>query len=110
MAIEVITASTMTSNATAHSAQCIGEDRWVVSWLPDRTLTGEQAVTAMTIASTVASRTVTAGDPEWAVLDDWALELGLTAPEAIGLACRPRHHPNTVATVVPTIGPDRIIT
>lgn len=75
----------MTSNVTAHSAQCVGEDSWVVSWLPGRTLTGEQAVTAMTIASTVASHEVKVGDPEWAVLDDWALELGLTAREATGM-------------------------
>jgi hypothetical protein len=75
----------MTSNVTAHSARCVGEDRWVVSWLPGRTLTGEQAVTAMTIASTVASHEVNAADPEWAVLDDWALELGLTAREATGM-------------------------
>jgi len=85
VAIEVITASTMTSDVTAHSARCLGEDRWVVSWLPGCTLTGEQAVTAMAIASTVAGHVVTAHDAEWAVLDDWALELGLTAREAIGL-------------------------
>jgi hypothetical protein len=88
VAIEVITASTMTSNVTAHSARCVGEDRWEVSWLPGRTFTGEQAVTAMTIASTVASHEVKFGDPEWAVLDDWALELGLTAGEATGLLAR----------------------
>jgi hypothetical protein len=75
----------MTSNVTDHSARCVGEDRWVVSWLPGRTLTGEQAVTAMTIASTVGSHEVKFDDPEWAVLDDWALELGLTAREATGL-------------------------
>src|SRR5262245_13529181 len=100
----------MTSDATAHSAHCIGDDRWVVSWLPERTLSGEQAVTAMTIAVTVAGRTVVTGDPEWAVIDDWALELGLTAPEAIGLACQPCHQPSSAPTIVPTIGPDRIIT
>lgn len=91
MAIEVITASTMTSDVTAHLARCVGQDRWVVSWLPGRTLTGEQAVTAMTIASTVGTHEVRTGDPEWAVLDDWALELGLTAREAIGLVATENH-------------------
>ncbi|NUS55620.1 MAG: hypothetical protein HOV66_12300 [Streptomycetaceae bacterium] len=79
----------MTSDATAHSARCVGGDRWVVTWLPGRMLTGEQAVTAMTIASTLATHEVSVGDPEWAVLDDWALELGLTAREAVSLIAKP---------------------
>ncbi|RJO75310.1 hypothetical protein D5S18_15945 [Nocardia panacis] len=80
----------MTSDETTHMARCVGGDRWVVSWLPGRTLTGRQAVTAMTIATTLA------GSPnptttEWAVLDDLALELGLTAREAIFMVARENH-------------------
>jgi hypothetical protein len=106
VAIEVVSASTMTSDLTQHIARCVGGDRWVVSWLPGRTLSGQQAVTAMTIASSVASvDSVGPGDPptdaEWATLDSMALELGLTGREAVYMvtsenrdirqAPRPRH-------------------
>ena len=83
MAIEVVSASMMTSDRTQHIARCVGGDRWVVSWLPGRTLSGQQAVTAMTIASTVDDRQL--GDAEWAMVDSMALELGLTGREALGM-------------------------
>ncbi|WP_028476490.1 hypothetical protein [Nocardia sp. CNY236] len=90
MAIEVVSASTMTSDETTHMARCVGGDRWVVTWLPGRTLTGQQAVTAMTIASTVASSPASSAE-EWAVLDDLALELGLTANEAVFMVAEEHH-------------------
>ncbi|MET8426051.1 hypothetical protein ACFXG4_15415 [Nocardia sp. NPDC059246] len=89
MAIEVVSASMMTSDLTAHIARCVGGDRWVVSWLPGRTLSGQQAVTAMTIASTVADQAPS--DAEWALLDGLALELGLTAREAVGMVATENH-------------------
>ncbi|MTE12950.1 hypothetical protein GLP40_09205 [Nocardia sp. CT2-14] len=79
----------MTSDLTAHIARCVGGDRWVVSWLPGRTLSGQQAVTAMTIASTVAGHSL--GDAEWAMLDGLALALGLTAREAVGMVATEQH-------------------
>ncbi|MBL1079103.1 hypothetical protein JK358_32335 [Nocardia sp. 2] len=79
----------MTSDLTQHIARCVGGDRWVVSWLPGRTLSGQQAVTAMTIASTVADRTPS--DSEWAVLDGLALGLGLTAREAVHMVRTEKH-------------------
>ncbi len=90
MAIEVVSASTMTSDETTHMARCVGGDRWVVSWLPGRTLTGRQAVTAMTIASTVATSPIPS-TAEWALLDDLALELGLTANEAVFMVTEENH-------------------
>ncbi|WP_039799541.1 hypothetical protein [Nocardia araoensis] len=90
MAIEVVSASTMTSDETAHMARCVGGDRWVVSWLPGRTLTGRQAVTAMTIASTVATSPIPS-TTEWALLDGLALELGLTANEAVFMVAEENH-------------------
>jgi hypothetical protein len=71
----------MTSDLTQHIARCVGGDRWVVSWLPGRTVTGQQAVTAMTIAATVSDREPS--DAEWAQLESMALELGLTAREVM---------------------------
>ncbi|MBB5911594.1 hypothetical protein BJY24_000461 [Nocardia transvalensis] len=89
MAIEVVSASMMTSDMTRHIARCVGGDRWVVSWLPGRTLSGQQAVTAMTIASTVTHRDTT--EAEWAMLDNMALELGLTAREAVYMVASEDH-------------------
>ncbi|WP_245663465.1 hypothetical protein [Nocardia inohanensis] len=89
MAIEVVSASMMTSDLTQHIARCVGGDRWVVSWLPGRTLSGQQAVTAMTIASNVAGAPPT--DIEWAVLDGLALELGLTGREAVWMVQTEQH-------------------
>ncbi|MQY28078.1 hypothetical protein [Nocardia aurantia] len=80
MAIEVVSSSIMTSDMTRHIARCVGGDRWVVSWLPGRTLSGQQAVTAMKLASR-GDREPT--EAEWTVLDGMALELGLTGREAV---------------------------
>ncbi|MFQ6328116.1 hypothetical protein [Nocardia sp. NBC_01009] len=90
MAIEVVSASMMTSDETTHMARCVGGDRWVVSWLPGRTLTGQQAVTAMTIATTVEAHDEPT-DAAWAMLDDLALDLGLTAREAVYMVAIENH-------------------
>lgn len=100
----------MTSEGTRHVARCVGGDRWVVSWLPGRTLSGQQAVTAMTIAVMVSDRdtqpqrdaadTTPPRDPPgpaartetaWTRLDAMALELGLTSREAIYLVASEHH-------------------
>ncbi|WP_040791416.1 hypothetical protein [Nocardia paucivorans] len=90
MAIEVVSSSIMTSDVTPHIARCVGGDMWVVSWLPGRTLTGRQAMAAMTVAGMVA----TAGRPiegDWSPLDDLAHVLGLTGREAAFLVAVENH-------------------
>jgi hypothetical protein len=78
----------MSSPDTPHSATVTGGG-WQVSWLPGRTLDRNQAITAMTIASTVGGRGVPRADnPIWLHLDGWAAELGLTAPAAVARAAR----------------------
>lgn len=62
----------MVSEATEHHADYVGQDRWVVDYLPGRTLTQIQAKAAMRIA--VA--------PEQLEVERWAATLGLTAAEA----------------------------
>jgi hypothetical protein len=97
VAIEVVASSIMTSDVTPHVARCVGGDLWVVSWLPGRTLTGRQAVTAMTIAATVA----TSGLPvegDWTALDGLALELGLTGREAAFMVARENHDYRRIRT------------
>jgi hypothetical protein len=88
VAIEVVSSSIMTSDMTRHIARCVGGDRWVVSWLPGRTLSGQQAVTAMKLASR-GDREPT--EAEWAVLDTMALELGLTGREAVFMIAAEDH-------------------
>ena len=54
----------MTCNATGHTAQR-GETGWQVSWLPGRSLTRNQAVTAMVLAE-VAAQDPKPGGPDLA--------------------------------------------
>jgi hypothetical protein len=83
-----ITETEMTSDLTRHTARAAGGG-WTVSWLPGRTLTQNQAVTAMTIAEIVAEH---AGDlagsgSAWRIhVDGWAAELGITGPHAVAEA------------------------
>lgn len=66
----------MVSDATAHHADYVGDERWVVDFLPGRQLTQAQAKAAMQIA--VA--------PEQLEVQRWAAALGMTAAEARGYA------------------------
>nr|WP_082940358.1 MULTISPECIES: hypothetical protein [unclassified Nocardia] len=73
MAVHVIGRSLMTSDQTGHQATCVGGGRWVVSFLPGRTLDAQQATAAMQVADITTD------------LESWARLLGLTAGEAVGL-------------------------
>jgi hypothetical protein len=84
-----ITDTHMSSLDTPHTATVTGGG-WQVSWLPGRTLDRNQAITAMTIASTVGGNGVPRADnPIWMHLDGWAAELGLTGPTAVARAAKP---------------------
>ncbi|MBF6193519.1 hypothetical protein [Nocardia implantans] len=76
MAVQVIGRSLMTSDQTEHQAKCVGSGGWVVSFLPGRTLTIEQATAAMQAAEAVAAV---------GMLADL---VGLTTLETVGLAMR----------------------
>ncbi|NKY84792.1 hypothetical protein [Nocardia veterana] len=89
MAIEVVSASMITSDSTHHIARCVGGDHWVVSWLPGRTLTGAQAVAAMKLAGALVDGAP--GDTDWPALDAMALPLGLTGREAVYLVAYEQH-------------------
>lgn len=62
----------MTSTATEHHADYVGDGRWVVSYLPGRQFDARTARTAMFIAIA----------PAWPEVERWAPQLGLTAAEA----------------------------
>ena len=53
MAVHVIGSSLMTSDRTPHRARSVGQEGWVVSYLPGRTLTCAQAVAALQVAEAV---------------------------------------------------------
>ena len=76
------TETSMSSPATPHTARAAGEG-WEVSWLPGRTLTRNQATTAMVIANIVGKGVGVADDPIWLHLDNWAAELGLSGADAV---------------------------
>jgi len=82
--------TTMTSDKSAHTARR-SPDRngWEVSWLPGQILDRNSAVTAMTLADTSAERDLHKGHRLWPHIQNWAGELGLTAPEAIARAPQP---------------------
>jgi hypothetical protein len=66
----------MTSDLTRHSARH-SSGEWRVSWLPGRTVDRNQAVTALSIAETVAQKpSLSPGDRGWPVVKAWAAELG----------------------------------
>lgn len=62
----------LTSPATAHHADYVGDGKWVVDWLPGRQFDVKAAKAAMFIAIA----------PGWPEVERWAPVLGLTAAEA----------------------------
>jgi hypothetical protein len=101
-----ITDTEMTSDATRHRAELLPDGGWRVSWLPERRLTRDQAVTAMTLAEAVANmqeegRTTVVDHTHrlWPHIDGWAAELGLTGPDAV---VRASSSPEPAAIVHPS--------
>jgi hypothetical protein len=90
----------MTSTETRHTAQLVKLPSpltgysWQVTWLPGQHLTRDQAITAMTIAETVATTDLAVefnhrspeGSKVWGHIDNWASELGITGPHAVAEA------------------------
>jgi hypothetical protein len=83
-----ITDDQMTCSATGHTAHR-GEEGWQVSWLPGRTLTRNQATTAMVFGEAAACNPQP-GDRIWPFAEGWAAELDLpSAAEAVRMARGP---------------------
>jgi hypothetical protein len=79
-----ITSHVIRGAGTRHLATSADGTGWVVTWLPGRTLTRSQAITAMLIAQS-AAHAPPAGRA-WPHVDSWAAELGLAGSAAICLA------------------------
>jgi hypothetical protein len=79
----------MASDLTRHTARAAEGGGWTVSWIPGRTLTHSQAVTALTIAEAVVTHAddlADNGSRWWLHVDQWAAELGITGPHAVAEA------------------------
>ncbi len=74
----------MSSDRTAHHAAELvtpaGRRVWRLSWLPDRLLTYNEAITGMVLAEMVTARPIRPGYT--AHVAGWAAELGLTSSDA----------------------------
>jgi hypothetical protein len=110
-----ITEEEMTSLVTRHHARRLtDEGGWLVSWLPGRVLTRNQAITAMVLAATVAVEDLHCENPMWEHIDQWAGELELTGPYAVVLAGTPLEEvegdPGPLPEVVEPDGTRRITT
>lgn len=74
-------------SSTGHHARAMDERTpygpWRVSWLTDRTVSYNQATTALVLAQFVTAGVTGPGHRYWAHVVGWAAELGLTAAEAV---------------------------
>ena len=77
--------TTMTSDQTAHTArQAPGRQHlWEVSWLPDRVLDRNSAITAMVLADQADNDDLNERHRLWPHIEGWAAELGLTGHDAV---------------------------
>lgn len=75
----------MSSDRTGHTAILVpgAQHTWVVSWLPGRHLDRDSAITAMVIADASGPGGLHRGHRLWPHVENWAAELGLTAPTAL---------------------------
>ncbi|MBF6439277.1 hypothetical protein [Nocardia cyriacigeorgica] len=74
MSVQVVNSSRILSDRCEHQARSVGQGRWVVSFLPGRTLTLEQAVAALQFAEFTSGAT------------EFAHAFGLTTREALHFA------------------------
>ena len=86
----------MTCNATGHTAHR-DESGWHVSWLPGRTLTHNEAITAMVLGE-AAGRDPKPGDRIWPHAEGWAAELDLPGA-AVAVSMARTHEPEAKAGV-----------
>lgn len=85
----------MRGDLTRHTAHASG-DGWRVTWLPGRPLNRNAAITAMSIAETVAAGPEP-GHPIWCTVSSWAAELGLSGAEAVSLVSATADEPGVAS-------------
>jgi hypothetical protein len=75
----------MSSSVTGHTARMTTGTTWSVSWLGDRQLTRNQAITALTLAELVAAGVIGPAHKQWPHIKTFAAELDLTGDDAVYL-------------------------
>jgi hypothetical protein len=78
-----ITDDQMTAESSMHYAKRTDEG-WLVSWLPGRLVSRNQATTAMVLAEYVGYGVTGPQDKRWAFIESWAAELGISGADAVG--------------------------
>jgi hypothetical protein len=78
----ILSEALMHSDSTPHAARRQGDGTWRVTWLPDRTLSRDQALTAMKLAELIDAG-LERGNRHWPSIDSLAAELGMFSPAAI---------------------------
>jgi hypothetical protein len=86
-----ISDDSITGDHTAHTARRVPGQQyaWEVSWLPERLMDRNAAITAMMLADIASSATDHDQHRLWPHVEGWAGELGLTAPEALARVSEP---------------------
>jgi hypothetical protein len=75
----------ISSDRSSHTARPAFGDRrmWEVSWLPDRRLTRNDAITAMVLADLTGPGDMHTGHQLWVHVEGWAAELGVTGSDVL---------------------------
>ena len=83
--------TTMTASC-GHAAHAVDEHqpygRWRVSWLPGRTVSRNQATTALVLASHITAGATSPAHRHWPHITGWAAELDLTGEDAVAAVQR----------------------
>ncbi|MGH3876045.1 MAG: hypothetical protein ACRDSK_03310 [Actinophytocola sp.] len=86
-AMTVSGSGTVMTTTSGHTARAVDErepyGRWRVSWLPGRTVSRNQATTALVLAEFVTAGATRPAHRHWPHVQGWAAELDLTGAEAV---------------------------
>jgi hypothetical protein len=90
-----ITTALMTSDQTPHTARwsqhaaADGRGAWIASWLPQRLMSHNQAITAMTLAEMATTGDLLPTSWWWPHVEGFAAELHITPQRAVDLLVVP---------------------
>ena len=90
--MKIVGGSTDMTSTSGHTAHAVDEQkpygRWRVSWLPGRTVSHNQATTALILAEHIAAGATGPAHRHWPHVQGWAAELNLTGAEAVAAVRR----------------------
>jgi hypothetical protein len=84
--------TSMHAEISGATAERNDSGKWAVSWLPERQVDRNQAVTAMVLAEELTTDRP-ANDSGWLFIDGWSEELGLNRNQALELFGQARKSP-----------------